>query len=466
MKRIFFLLFTIFPFWLQAQDVNVTIKLYATEGGAHSFIQVSLVDTVTKVAYKGTTDANGEVTIAVPPNAIYDLLASNYTDRHLINVPNAPGMRMSTSLYYSRNMAAQDKAFAMSDEEKLLVDNFANALPDTTRFAGTTNPFKGASTTFYSRVQLALSDFDDGPLAGETVTLVGRKRHKAFKGVTDANGKLLLFLPKGDAYDLSFYYHKNFEYTEIKYFKGTSTAEWSFEYIGTVAYEKKKKEEAAQQAVEHSSEGVNGVEAVFDRNKFKNPLILCDVSKGMDMIMDDLQAWFAKNQATYPTAQFVFFNDGDKKTTAEKKVGETGGIYYTPTLPLDKLKVFMKSIEEKGNDSDQGDNYMEALIKGVQMAKQPYGDIVLLVDNHATVSDMSLLSQFKQPVHIIVFCSIKAGCIHSFIQPDYLKIAWKTKGTVHIDDRDYDNIGKMKDGDKISIGTGTFKLKGGEFFEM
>jgi hypothetical protein len=492
MKRIFLLLLAALPLFVSGQNVAVTVILNATEGGFHVNMPVTLVDTISKASYKGKTDANGKATISVPPNAIYDLLIPNYTARKLIRVPNAPGASMTSTLFYSRDMVQEEKSFAMDDAEKKDVDDFVKTLPDTTWFRGT-NPFASSSETYYSKVELILSDLHNGPLTGETATLVGRKSHKAFKGVTDSNGKLLLYLPKGDNYDLSFYYHKNFEYTECKYSKGTSEIQWSFEYIGTKAYAKQKKDEEERQKAEIAAQkaalaqqkvadslnalkigsskydsGTNRFAGMFERNQFKNPLVICDASSSMSMVMDDLQAWFSNYVKTNPTSQFVFFNDGDLKKHEEKKVGETGGIYYTPSLPLDKLIVFMRMVYSKGKDDDSEDNYMEALIKGTKMAQQPYGDIILIVDNHATVSDMSLLSQFNKPVHVVVFCSIKGGCDHSFCQPDYLKIAWKTKGTLHIDGLDYNDIGKMKEGETINVTSSntTYKLLKGEFFQV
>ncbi|HET6990459.1 MAG TPA: hypothetical protein VFJ43_04005 [Bacteroidia bacterium] len=473
MKRTLLLLISALPLFISAQNVTVIITLHANEGGFHSNMMVTLQDTVSKAKFSSVSDGNGVATIQVPPDAVYDVLIPDYTERKIMHIPNAPGATMRSSMSYSRNMVAEEKAFAMSDAEKSEVDQFASGLADTTWFRGA-DPFRSYSDTYYTSIELELKDLNNGPLVGETMTLIGRKRRKAFKGTTGADGKITLYLPKGDNYDLSFTYHKNFEFQEVKYSKGTSEITWSFEYIGTKEFLRRKKEEEDRQKAEalaaknraEAAYSQNGVAAVFDRNKFQNPLIICDASAGMGYILDDLQGWFAKNEKTYPNAQFVFFNDGDKKNTNQKVIGSTGGLYYTPMLPLDKLTVFIKTIIDKSADSDVPDNYVEALIEGVKMAKQPYSDIILIVDNHATVRDMSLLSQFNKPVHVVVFCSIKGGCDHSFCQPDYLKIAWKTKGTLHINDTDYKDLSKLKNDDLIHIGTGSMKFENGEFFPV
>lgn len=496
MKKILLFISTLLPAFVFSQNVTVKIQLNATEGGVHSFMNVTLVNTATGEKYSGQTGADGKVAIQVPPNASYEMKISDYTEQKFINVPNAPNATMTSTLYYSKNMAAQDAAFAMSADEKKAVDDFANALPDTTWFK-TGDPFHGASHTYYANIELDLKDLKNGPLADETVTLIGRKRHKAFKGTTNASGMIMLKLPKGDDYDLSFQYHKNFEFTPCKYSKGTSEITWEFEYIGTKAYAKIKKEEEERLAAEKKrleeerkafldycaahkvseEEGMKlklkeemassygstdlSVQQALDRNQFKNPLIVTDVTGSMSPYMAQLQGWFRLNAAKNPTAQFVFFNDGDNKSDAAKVIGNTGGIYYTPSVPVDQLLGFMSMAAGKGNGGDGPENNMEALIKGVKMAKNPYTDIVMIADNNAPVKDISLLGSFTKPVHIIV-----CGSNGNFVHPDYLKIAWQTKGSIHTADADYNNIGNLKDGETIKIGLSVYRLMKGEFIKL
>jgi hypothetical protein len=510
MKNFLFLLFTALPVFMIAQNVTVKITLISTEGGVHSNMNVTLVNTSTQAKFSGTTDANGKVMIQVPPNAIYDVLIPDYTAKKTITVPNAPGATMSSTMTYSMHMAADDAAFAMTAAEKKEVDDFAKGLADTTVFKGA-DPFTAFSETYYSNVELELKDLNNGPLTGEICTLTGRTRHKSFRATTGPNGKVMLYLPKGDIYDLSFYYHKNYENTECKYSKGTSEIKWEFEYIGTKEFARRKKAEEDRQIAEAKAlakaiadakiqwikdsiaakkqwekDSVNRIAAqkaqrerilnepynenevagVFDRNHFKNPLIICDASSNMAFIDDELQGWFKKNETSNAGAQFVFFNDGGTKNESQKTIGSTGGLYYTPSLPLDKLMVFMDNVINKSNDRDAEDSYVEALIGGMKMAKQTFGDVILMVDNHSSPRDMSLLSQVTHPVHVVVFCSIKGGCDRSFCKTDYIKIAWKTKGTLHINNTDYNDIGKLKEGDTITICTTKYKLVNGEFFQI
>ncbi|CAN5340435.1 hypothetical protein BH09BAC5_BH09BAC5_06990 [soil metagenome] len=494
MKKFLIFICILFPALFFAQNVTVKITLNTTEGGVHSYMNVTLVDTATNAKFSGKTDATGKVAIEVPANAVYIMNIPNYTAKKYIHVPNAPGATMTSTLYYSTKMVEEEAAFAMNDAEKGEVDRFVKTLPDTTWFLGG-NPFGKYSDTYYADVELQLFDFNKGPLTNETVTLIGRKNHKAFKGITDGSGKIKLELPKGDEYDLSFYYHKNFESTEIKYSIGQSEIQWSFSYIGTKAYgiikkaeEKRIEEEKKKLEKEHAdflayckahhvseeeglklkmkeemeNSGVDlTVQNALDRNNFKNPLIVTDVTGSMSPYMAQLQGWFKINAPKNPTAQFVFFNDGDNKNDADKIIGKTGGIYYTPSVPVDQLLNFMAMAASKGSGGDCPENNMEALIKGTSMAKNPFTDIVMIADNDAPVKDISLLASFNKPVHIIV-CGSNGNIVH----PDYLRIAWKTKGSIHTADKDYNSIGNLKDGESITIGVSVYRLMKGEFIRL
>ena len=99
---------------------------------------------------------------------------------------------------------------------------------------------------------------------------------------------------------------------------------------------------------------------------------------------------------------------------------------------------------------------MEALIKGTKAA-HPYKELVMIADNYAPVKDISLLESFNVPVRIIL-CGV-----NDEIEPDYLRIAYKTKGSVHTMEEDILSIGKLLDGQEIKIGKNTYRLMKGKF---
>ena len=114
----------------------------------------------------------------------------------------------------------------------------------------------------------------------------------------------------------------------------------------------------------------------------------------------------ATNIVKEKNLQFVFFNDGDNKSTSMKKIGETGGIYYQNKPSIEELVNKVSFVQGKGGGGDGPENNMEALIKGVGMA-DPYKELVMVADNHAPVKDLELLT-------------VRSGCQEDGITPELI----------------------------------------------
>lgn len=203
----------------------------------------------------------------------------------------------------------------------------------------------------------------------------------------------------------------------------------------------------------HHSVISNIIDKIFKRNShWKSKLIVCDLTGSMDSYANQLTTWYSLNHMKEQNLQFVFFNDGDKTPDKSKLIGNTGGIYYSKSEGITKLIELMALVRSNGDGGDCPENNMEALLKAVKLAQLPYKEIVMIVDNNAPVKDIVLLSQFNIPVRIIL-------CGYSdFIEPDYLKIAWKTKGSIHTMEEDINSIAKLLDGQIITIGGQKFQL--------
>ncbi|TND08420.1 MAG: hypothetical protein FD123_2216 [Bacteroidetes bacterium] len=475
--------------------VQLTMTFRATEGGVHAGRQVRFVNPATGDEVKATTGSDGKIVVLLEKGGNYELYVDNRTGKDYFSVPDVPRGRMNSSTTYSRNELAMAEKFKMDAAEQAEVDRAAAALPDTTWYKSSEAGSLEASAHF-ALEEITLIGFDQKPLVGELITLTGRKNKKSFKGYTGADGSLAVLLPKGDTYDVNFKYHKNYDILQYEYTKGTSESTLKIGYVGTKEYEriqaekkhreeeekkrlekeKKDFEEACRKAAISVKEGrkrelddyVSGrkkfsndvVTRVLGRNKqWTDKLILCDLTGSMAPYASQLEVWYKMNAKLEQKAQFVFFNDGDNKDDRQKIIGETGGIYYTPALPIDELAGFMATVAGKGNGGDCPENNMEALIKGVKMAK-PFREIIMIVDNNAAVKDIALLGKFNMPVHIILCGS------GGYAAPDYLRIAWKTKGSVHTIEDDIVKIAKMLDGQEITIDGKTYKLMKGEFIPI
>jgi DNA-binding protein H-NS len=333
------------------------------------------------------------------------------------------------------------------------------------------------------------------PLVGETLWLTGNKRGKSFKGKTDNQGRIIVWLPKGDSYSLNFKYNKNYSTLETRYTKGSSSVTSSYSYLGTKEIELRKKQEAERIALEEKrlkalekkfaedckKLGISAEEGkkreiakyvtemdqfsdpvilkTLNRNNWDDKLIVCDLTGSMSPYAAQLSIWYQLHYQKEKNLQFVFFNDGDAKADQDKKIGETGGIYYSPSKGIKELSDLMNKVCSAGSGGDCPENNMEALIKGNKMAA-PYKELVMIVDNKAPVKDIALLKNFNRPVHIIL-CGYD-----QYVKEDYLLIAWKTKGTIHTIEEDITNIASMSEGQEVIVKGHTYRIMGGEFVRI
>jgi hypothetical protein len=115
----------------------------------------------------------------------------------------------------------------------------------------------------------------------------------------------------------------------------------------------------------------------------------------------------------------------------EKKIGATGGIYSCKAKTCDDLVNTMKLTIKNGEGGDSPENVIEGLLTGIKKTTKP-DNIILIADNWAKVRDINLLSRIKVPVRVIL-CGVFEGME---INPDYLNIAYKTKGSIHTIEED------------------------------
>jgi hypothetical protein len=478
----------------QGCQTTVVVRLENIKGGFFEGQDVTLTSRADGKVYSGKSAANGEAVVSVPCNEVFDLAISNYTKKEVVESSNLG--RTKHTFSYPHDMVEKEKQWAMTSDEQKRVDESFASLPDTTSIKGSLMPPPKVNAFYHTLLTIAIRDLYKAPLQNEVVTLTGRKRNKSFRGVTDKNGRLLIYVPKGDTYDISFKYNKKYYTTDCPYSKGNSDIRLGFSYMGTREKEKRMKEEKERilaeekrlkeererfekeckslgltleechrKKIEDYLKGVIGnsdtvVMKSFRRNRWQDKLIVVDVTGSMSPYVAQVAMWYRLNHLKENNLQFVLFNDGNNMPDDRKKIGETGGIYYQRSKGVDSLDAFMGRVQALGGGGDGPENNMEALIKGVKMA-EPFKELIMIADNHAPVKDISLLSQFSVPVHIIL-----CGTSNTEIWPDYLKIAWKTKGSVHTIEDDIVTLAKMSEGQQVKIGGTIYKIMGGEFVAL
>lgn len=470
---------------------NLTLK--CIEGGVFAGQEVTFTNTGGGTPIKGKSDASGKVKVLLPIGASFVMKVKNFSQTSTITIPNMPYITMNNNLQYSKNDLAFEEKFTMNKQQQAGIDQEVAKLPDTTVYAATAHP---RASAVFSSLEILLNGLDKKPLVNETVFLTGRKNKKTFKGRTGANGSITLLLPKGDIYELSFKHDKNYDTHEVKYLLGTMEAHLEIDYLGTAETERRikeklqrEKEEAERQAREKKefdeylkrakmtaeqarkkemqdylsgklNLSENEVMSVLERNKqWKGMLIVCDLTGSMSPYAAQLGMWYRLSGIKQKDAQFVFFNDADTKPAETRKVGETGNCFYLKPNTTDDLVNKMANVQAIGNGGWVEENNIEALLVSQQLAG-PFKELVMIADNNSSVNDMLFLEKLNVPVHIIL-CGV-----NDRIEPDYLRIAYKTKGSVHTIEQDITTLGKMLDGQEVQIKGKAYKLMKGKFIEV
>jgi len=198
---------------------------------------------------------------------------------------------------------------------------------------------------------------------------------------------------------------------------------------------------------------------VFERNKqWQKMSIVCDVTSSMSPYTAQVMLLFKASFSGKGSLaeNYTFFNDGDKKTDAEKVIGSTGGIYSGKASSIEQLKNLLFQAMMGGYGGDIWENNLEATLEAIHQCPA-CGDFIMIADNFATPRDLSLWYKVTIPIHIIL-CGTSGG-----VNVDYLNLALKTKGTLHTLERDITFLTEPSEGKKITIGSESFVLFNGKF---
>lgn len=169
---------------------------------------------------------------------------------------------------------------------------------------------------------------------------------------------------------------------------------------------------------------------IFDRHpEWNNSLVVMDWTGSMYKYGATAVLWHTLHQSQSGLKYFVFFNDGDDKKTEEKTIGNTGGIYGTESKYLSRVINLFYTVMAKGSGGDTPENNIEALLTG-QALFPNFKELILIADNKACIKDYRLIDSLKIPVKVIL-CGTENG-----INPQYINLAYKTKGSIHTIEED------------------------------
>jgi hypothetical protein len=134
--------------------------------------------------------------------------------------------------------------------------------------------------------------------------------------------------------------------------------------------------------------------STFNRFKgdWRRKVIVTDVTASMSPYMEEVLIWHALNLIKGVHSKYIFFNDGDNKRATEKKIGETGGIYFCEggLKELDQIIAKMQqAAAPRMGGGEPPENDVEALLAGLSK-RDSIEEIILIADAHSRIRDMKI----------------------------------------------------------------------------
>ena len=193
---------------------------------------------------------------------------------------------------------------------------------------------------------------------------------------------------------------------------------------------------------------------VLDRNNnWKDVVIVTDFSGSMYTYAPQVLLWHYEHIDKSNVKAFCFFNDGDSKYDNEKIIGQTGGIYFAKADNMAKVVRMYNSSMRNGMGGDIPENDIEALLKSKELFSE-LKELVLVADN-SPYRDYELIPKLNIPVRVILVDAVWG------INPQYLNLAYKTKGSFHTLKGDYIEFWKNLKDDILEIEGQQFKYDAG-----
>jgi hypothetical protein len=202
--------------------------------------------------------------------------------------------------------------------------------------------------------------------------------------------------------------------------------------------------------------------AVLNRLKgsWQNKIIVTDITGSMSPYYQQVLIWHALNLIKGGQTKYIFFNDGDNRP--DGPIGASGGLHHCQgqIKDLNTIITTMQKGIRAGGGGQAPENDIEALLGAIAQRKNGE-ELILIADGLCKVRDIRLLGKLKIPVRIII-----CGGGYSkkrAINPQYLRIARKTKGSVHTMEEDITNLGDLVNGGTVELNGKTYEFQDGEF---
>ncbi|GAB4257104.1 MAG: hypothetical protein Kow0079_14250 [Vicingaceae bacterium] len=165
---------------------------------------------------------------------------------------------------------------------------------------------------------------------------------------------------------------------------------------------------------------------VLDSINLNKSIIVCDVTGSMSPYIQQVIKFIKTSTNRKEVMGYVFFNDGDKKKSKNKKVLKTGGIYIANNNNEEEVLNVLNQTMINGDGGGEGiENDIEAIIEGIKTFPE-CEQVILIADNLEFLRDRAYIAEVAKPVHTIICTQ------HTVINPDYLDLAKATNGSIWI----------------------------------
>jgi len=190
-------------------------------------------------------------------------------------------------------------------------------------------------------------------------------------------------------------------------------------------------------------------------------LICVDMTGSMSPYYKQLFLWITLKGNTKDTLKYALFNDGDLKPDHYKKAMNTGGIYSFKSNHQDTTAKYLLTCIAGGGGGDSPENNIEAAMNGLKKFPKTK-EIIMLVDNWADMRDYSYIGDLTKPVRVII-CGSQIGTAKYPINPQYLDLAKRTKGSICTIEEELTDLSKVNEGTEITLGGTKYLFSGGRF---
>ncbi len=206
--------------------------------------------------------------------------------------------------------------------------------------------------------------------------------------------------------------------------------------------------------------GINDSTAYNIVNKTKLPdkaILVIDWTASMHQYGLQVLMWHTMNQSRSPFVGMVLFNDGNMKADNTKTPGKTGGVYIHDLTSPEELVKVMRLVQQQGVGGDNQENDVEAIIEAIK--EYPKAEnVILIADNNSCMRDIQIVGKVSKPVFPVM-----CGVLGKVINPQYVKLAYDTKGGLFTID---EQLKSIKLGPDNSTWVNNRKFKRNEFGEF